>query len=248
MNKFSIGFSNKLDDLLNTKRPYLLVTENVVSVPRSTRFDIHKHSFNPLAGIDYKKARDLAALLYSLSPQGENTLTVRNGRRALAKALLNSTRLDRVRTDDPDAQGIIDELLFSPLLRRIFCGKPNFKLSADRTIIAHINRADLGETDALLLGNFLALQYQGQIVFEDFGFYGRPLHISLIRQNRLVAGLQYLDELPKSLQQALLGMKHKTIYRVVPSDADALLPYLPLKYNPAELTQQSEGEYKWTNR
>ena len=49
-----------------------------------------KHSFNPLTNIDYKKAREIADILYTVSPQGENTLTVRNGKRALLKMLLEA--------------------------------------------------------------------------------------------------------------------------------------------------------------
>src|SRR5882757_1827636 len=54
----------------------------------------------PLKDIDYKKARQLAEVLYTLAPQGEGTLTVRNGKRALLTALLNAKRLDKVRGDE----------------------------------------------------------------------------------------------------------------------------------------------------
>jgi hypothetical protein len=43
--------------------------------PRSRLFDPMKHSFNPLEGIDYKRARELAELFYTISAQGDNTLT-----------------------------------------------------------------------------------------------------------------------------------------------------------------------------
>jgi hypothetical protein len=51
----------------------------------------------PLHNTDYKKARTIADVLYTISPQGENTLTVRNGKRALLKALLKAKRLGQVR-------------------------------------------------------------------------------------------------------------------------------------------------------
>ena len=57
-------------------------------------FDPALHCFNPLKGIDYKRARELAEIFYTLSPQGENTLTVRNGKRALLKALMKADRID----------------------------------------------------------------------------------------------------------------------------------------------------------
>jgi hypothetical protein len=56
-------------------------------------FDPMKHSFNPLKGIEYERARELAELFYTIFPQGDNTLTVRNGKRALLKALLKADRL-----------------------------------------------------------------------------------------------------------------------------------------------------------
>jgi hypothetical protein len=53
-------------------------------------FDSLKHSFNPLNRIDYKKARELTEILYAFSPQGENTLTVRNGRRGASQGASGS--------------------------------------------------------------------------------------------------------------------------------------------------------------
>ena len=37
-------------------------------------------------------------MLYTIAPQGENALTVRNGKRTLLKALLASERLDKLQT------------------------------------------------------------------------------------------------------------------------------------------------------
>ena len=72
-------------------------------IPHDTRleaakiFDPLKHGFNPLKDIDYRKAREIADVLYTVYPQGENTLTVRNGKRALLKALLHSKSLDKIK-------------------------------------------------------------------------------------------------------------------------------------------------------
>ena len=60
-----------------------MIADKVPDVPRARVFDPHKHCFNPLKDIDYKKAREIADVLYTIAPQGENTLTVRNGKRAL---------------------------------------------------------------------------------------------------------------------------------------------------------------------
>jgi hypothetical protein len=64
----------------------LYIHDEVPDISRARVFDPAKHSFNPLKDMNYKKARALADVLYTISPQGENTLTVRNGKRALLKA------------------------------------------------------------------------------------------------------------------------------------------------------------------
>jgi hypothetical protein len=51
--------------------------------------------------------------------------------------------------------------------------------------------------------------FKGQIVVPDFGFYGREAHISLIRENRLIARVNSLAELPPKLQQSVLLIKDK---------------------------------------
>jgi hypothetical protein len=238
-NKLLIGLTDKTDCLLETDRPFLWIDDDPPDVSRGTYFDPSEHSFNPLKDIDHKKARDIAALLYSLSPEGENTLTVRNGRRALARLVLHTPRLDRIKSaheDDEDAVAMVEDVLFSPVLKRIFCGKPNFDFSPTKTIVARINRAELGDFDSLILGNILISQFKGQIIVPDFGFYGRPLHTSLIRQERLTVGLNYLAELTPKLQQAVLSITDKVVMKVTREDAERLIPYLSRNYNPSELT------------
>jgi hypothetical protein len=93
MNKLWVGFSKTVEP---PKGGYLLIDDEVRDIPRSRVFDPMKHCFNPLKDIDYKRARELAELFYTISLQGDNTLTVRNGKRALLKALLKADRLDRV--------------------------------------------------------------------------------------------------------------------------------------------------------
>ncbi|HEY1747798.1 MAG TPA: hypothetical protein VGG11_13685 [Xanthobacteraceae bacterium] len=224
-NKLLIGLTDKTECLLETDRPFLWIDDDPPEVSRGTYFDPSEHSFNPLEDIDYRKARDIAALLYSLSPEGENTLTVRNGRRALARLLLAASRLDRIKAasdDDKDAVAMVDDVLFSPVLKRIFCGKPNFDFSPTKTILTRVNRAELGDFDALILGNFLIGQYQGQVILPDGGFYLRPLHASLIRQNRLIAGVRHLAELHPKLRDTLLLAAQRTPMGCLYEDAEQL--------------------------
>jgi hypothetical protein len=115
MNRLHVGFTRQVE---LPKGGFLLIDDEVRDIPRSRIFDPPKHCFNPLKNLEYKKARELAELLYTISPQGENTLTVRNGKRALLKALLEADRLDEVEGDE-EVSGMVGDLLASPVLRRV---------------------------------------------------------------------------------------------------------------------------------
>jgi hypothetical protein len=95
-------------------------------------FDPLKHGFNPLRNIDRKKARELSDVIYTASPQDENTLTVRNGRRALAPALAEAKRLDEVRVESPikgvneEVEEMLGELLFTETMWGVLCSGNDF--------------------------------------------------------------------------------------------------------------------------
>jgi hypothetical protein len=90
MNQPYVGFTKKVE---RAKGWWLSIDDEVIEHPKGRVFDPMKHCFNPLKDLDYKRARELAKLFYTISPQGENTLTVRNGKRALLKALMKADRL-----------------------------------------------------------------------------------------------------------------------------------------------------------
>jgi hypothetical protein len=166
--------------------------------------------------------------LYTISPQGENTLTVRNGKRGLLKALLNAQRLDKVRGDD-EVNGMMDDLLMSPVLTRVLCNPANqFSFKANSVILAKINRAELGDFDALVLGLLLIAQFKGQVVVPDFGFYGRDIHVGLIREGRLIAGVNTLQELNPKLRQQVLLISDKVASGTTVEDAELLASYAGL--------------------
>lgn len=81
----------------------------------------------PRAGITYRKAREIADILYTVSPQGGNSLTVRNGKRALLKMLLDGPgRLDvlprdygKTETGRLEAAMLIKEKVQVGLMRRM---------------------------------------------------------------------------------------------------------------------------------
>ncbi len=257
MNKLLIGLADKTEQLLETPAPFLLIDDGPIAdtflerYSRAKEFDPNKHSFNPLKGLDYKHARDFAATLYTASPQGENTLTVRNGKRALTRLLLDTKRLDKLHasTDpgDIEAAATVDDMLLSPVLKSVLCGPPNFTFPTggkwSAPVIARLDRAELGDFDAFILGALLIGQYKGQVILSDSAFYLRDFHVALIRQERLTVVVNYLTELSPKLQQAVLGIKDKTIYRTTPEDAERLIVYTK-HTNPGTLTNQTGNDYE----
>jgi hypothetical protein len=205
MNQLFVGFTKTIEP---PKRG-IFIHDDVPDISRARIFDPAKHSFNPLKNINYRKARALADVLYAAAPQGDNTLTVRNGKRALLKALLSANRLDKI-TGDEEVTGMIEDLLQSPVLKSVLCKPTNFSFSPNSLILARINRAELGDFDALILGLFLMEHFKGQISVPDFGFYGRDGHVSLIREERLIAGVNFLGELAPKLRNAALLIADKT--------------------------------------
>lgn len=190
---------------------YLLVGPVADAIPepkrrKVTRLDFSQHSFNPLKDIDLKKARAIAEIIYAAYPQGENTLTVRNGKRALTRHLLTAKRLDDFPEGNDDAsrevKDILSDIFLSQVLKDVLCRPNNFQLKG--IVIADIDQAELGPLDAFLLTNFLVLAYKGHVVVPNFGLYACPFHVSLIRQGRLTAGLHFLDEVPLKIRQNLL--------------------------------------------
>src|SRR5476651_2067660 len=168
MNKLNIGFLKTID---LPKGGYLLIDDEVRDIPRSRVFDPLKHCFNPLKDIDYKRARELAELFYTISPQGDNTLTLRNGKRTLLKALLKADRLDGVKAakGDEEVKALIDDILISPVLRRVLCNPTNFSFNPKSAIVARISRKELGDFDSLVIGMMLMSIYGGQIILPDGG-------------------------------------------------------------------------------
>jgi hypothetical protein len=61
MNQLYVGFSEEV----KPPKTGLFIDDKVPKIPLAKVFDPKKHSFNPLAGIDYKKARAIADVLYS---------------------------------------------------------------------------------------------------------------------------------------------------------------------------------------
>lgn len=124
-----------------------------------------------------------------------------------------------------EALATVDDVLISPVLRRVLCNPTNFSFNPNSKILARIDRAEVGEFDALVLGLLLIAHFKGQIVVPDFGFYGRDGHVSLIREERLIAVVNFLGELPAKLRQAALLIDKKVPSGTTGEDAETLAQY-----------------------
>src|SRR6195952_3621459 len=71
----------------------------------------------------------------------------------------------------------------------------------------------------------LMAHFKGQVVMPDFGFYGRDCHVSLIREGRLIAGVNFLGELPEKLRQATLIQSERLSSGTTLHDAETLAEY-----------------------
>lgn len=223
MNQLYVGLGQQIE---LPRGGFLFVDDELPEIPRARIFDPKcLVNFNPLKDINDIKARRLAQILYTIYPEGESTLTVRNGKRSMVPALMEAKSLDTVRGDD-EIMGTLNDVLVSPTLRRIFCGKGHtFSFNPRSVILARINREELGEFDALVLGLFLMEQYPGQLVVPDFGFYGRDVHSGLLRSNRLIVGVRFLSELPPKLRRNAMLIEEKVAMGAIYEDAVELGRY-----------------------
>jgi hypothetical protein len=135
-----------------------------------------KHGLNPLP-MEYREAREFAAAVFP----DKDLMTYRNGRRALTRLVMGADRLDRLEytrdDDDQAARG-----LWRIFSSHLYYG-PRY---ANQFLGGSIGR------------------HEEQILIEDFGFYARPFHTALIREDRLIAGVYTLSELDDKLRRVPL--------------------------------------------
>ena len=149
---------------------------------------------------------------------------MRNGKRALLKALLHSESLYKIKGDE-EVSGMIGDILASPALRGVFCEGRRFTFNPKSANLARINRAELGRFDALVLGLLLIAQFKGQLVLPSFGFYGRDAHVNPIEEGRLIAGVNTLGELSPLMRQNMLLVTEKVASGAFAEDAEELAKY-----------------------
>lgn len=209
------------------------VCEDVLSSGRTVRrFDISKDTFDPLKAITYRRAQEFKHVLDARFRGGDSTLTKESGLSLILRALLDNpknlaTLIPKPGKGAPSGQiwahEKIQELLLSPVLEPVLTRGTN--MSFKGTIVARLDRAELGDDDCLILGNLLMSMYPGQVIVTDFGFYGRRHHIALLRQERLIAHVRSLDELPEELRRELLFVKDPVPSLANADDAETLAVY-----------------------
>lgn len=237
MNNLFVGTATKPEDYISLAQPRFLVVDSgpvadafIGAFPQAKLFDLSQHRFNPLKHITVPQARAFADTIYAAYPGGKDTLTVRNGKRALARLARANTTLDQLPDIDhvgnDEAHEIINDLLLSPLLTDVLCGDTNFSFKGQ--VVAKIDRAELGDLDAFVLGNLLIGQAKGQVIVPEFVFYGRDHHTALITQHRLIAGVSHLSGLSDTLRDEILLIKDKRGRGCTHDDALELAKYAGL--------------------
>jgi hypothetical protein len=118
-------------------------------------------------------------------------------------------------------------LFMNPLVRNIV-GQTSSTINQADIIIANLDRATLGDDTAKLLGILLMVHSRGQVLITDYGSFKAPLPLS---QERFTISLNYLSELPASLQQAVLGIDDKYVLKTTLQDAEELKDYVLKRYH-----------------
>ncbi len=237
-NRIYIGTQTQIEF---PKGGFLYISDEVPDIPRARIFDPTQHSFNPLQNLNYRKLCTIVEVFDTLFPRGDGTLTKDTGLDFIGERLAEGPQSLDTLIPPPDrksttghvwAYGKTQRIMRSPVLKGMLCKPTNFSFNPRSVILARVNRAELGDFDALAIGQFLIGHYLGQIVLPDGGFYLRDSHVSLIRENRLIAATRFLDELPKLLQRAVLLIGDKVVEGALYDDAVLLAKHAGLHPDP----------------
>jgi hypothetical protein len=215
MNSIYIGTDRNIQ---LPKSEFLFIHNTLPKVRGAKIFDPTKDHINLLAKLHYRKICAITDAIGALFPEGENTLTRATGLEYIAEQL-DAAMVAQVKGEpislrdlipEPDkksttghvwAYGKIRRLLRSPVLNRMLTGK-DFKFG--KITLARVDPAALTLFDAQAVTFFLMTQYPQQLVISDYGLYAREMHAQLILEDRLIAGVNTLSELPPQLRQLAL--------------------------------------------
>ena len=132
MNKLYVGLNKEIE---LPKAEFLFIDDEVPKFPQARIFDPLKHSFNPLADLNYRRGCTVVEIFDALFGRGDSTLTKDTGLDFIADAFeteprsfpdLISTPDRRATTGHIWAYSKVQRILRSPVLKKVFCSKPNF--------------------------------------------------------------------------------------------------------------------------
>jgi hypothetical protein len=194
MNFLQVGFAPKHFEYPSGS---LVITDEPAIESGAKLYDPAEHGLNPLP-MKYRESREFAAAAYP----DKDLMAYRNGRRALTRLIMNADRLDACITSAAMSTRK-RKASWKILCSRRYCGEccaSRFRAGSMPEARLLRARKEIGDDDAKIIANIRVSQFKGQIVVEDFGFYAREHHSALIRQERLIAGVYTLSELPEKLR------------------------------------------------
>lgn len=142
-------------------------------------------------------------------------------------------------------QNKIGALLTSPMLRNIIGQqKSTFSLGAGKIVIANLDRNKLGAQTSFLLGSLLIARSSGTVFINNLGFYGSDHLADLLSQERFTVAVRFLDDLPKKLQQIVLGIEEKYVYTTTAEDARRLMFSVDAQNERNEIVYLAPGKFR----
>lgn len=194
-----------LVSLLAMKLPktYLLISDDIPTLPNARIFNPLKHSLNPLKDDSYLgRCRFVDTIDAIFSSPGEARFTKELGLDFIHECLAKKRSLSKL-IPAPDkksttghqwAYSKIQRLLLSPVLKKMLTSRINFAFTDSPIILARINEKEIGRFDARAITFFLIAHYKGTIVIPKYGSYFHFSHLPMIRDGRLiVSGALYDD-------------------------------------------------------
>jgi len=193
------------------------------------RLDFSKNRLDLLKDITYERASLYADAFEASFPGGPTTLQKQESGIVFLESLVSEPKsLDTLirkpkKTDSNGhhaAYGKMQRIFLSPVLSSFLSGPTNFSLSG--VVLARLDTR-LTRFDRILLANILASAYPHQVIITDLGQYACDIHRTLLRENRLIAGVNSLAEVP--FQDELFSIEHKIGAKTTAKDAETLADY-----------------------
>lgn len=138
---------------------------------------------------------------------------------------------------------LVGDMLLSSVMYRTLQRPPStFSTTKTTILIANLSRQKIGDSTSKLLGTLLISRAKTPVYINDFGFFASDYLASLFSQGGYTVAIQFLSELPKTVEQTVLGFPEKYVYRTTLDDADKLKFGVGVS-NPSILVDLSPEEF-----